>query len=68
MNQPSLDILLNMVDSRYTLVVVAAKRARQITELFQAKEPELPGKPVTTALSELVNGKIKYRRLKAGIK
>ena len=68
MNQPSLDILLDMVDSRYTLVVVAAKRARQLTELFQANENDLPGKPVSTALSELIGGKIKYRRLKIGIK
>ena len=68
MNQPSLDVLLDMVDSRYTLVVVAAKRARQITELFQANESELPGKPVTVSLKELIDGKIKYRRLKTGIK
>ncbi|ACV63130.1 DNA-directed RNA polymerase, omega subunit [Desulfofarcimen acetoxidans DSM 771] len=68
MNQPSLDVLLDMVDSRYTLVVVSAKRARQLTELFQTNESELPGKPVTTALHELLRGKVRYRRLKAGIK
>ena len=30
MNHPRIDQLLNQVDSRYSLVVVAAKRARQI--------------------------------------
>ncbi|HET7558721.1 MAG TPA: DNA-directed RNA polymerase subunit omega, partial [Limnochordia bacterium] len=32
MNQPGLDELRERVDSRYTLVVSAAKRARQILE------------------------------------
>ena len=32
MNQPGLDVLMKSVDSKYTLVVVAAKRARQLTE------------------------------------
>ncbi|WP_066638767.1 DNA-directed RNA polymerase subunit omega [Desulfolucanica intricata] len=68
MNQPSLDVLLKKVDSRYSLVVVAAKRARQLTELYQTNEVEIPGKPVTYALNELIKGKIKYRRLKSGIK
>jgi DNA-directed RNA polymerase subunit omega len=71
MNKPSLDELMERVDSRYTLVV-SAKRARRLTEamLHQDPEekPEMAGKPVSAALHEVVQGKIKYRRTKQGIK
>lgn len=66
---PSLETLLKKVDSKYTLVVLAAKRARQITE---ERERGVIGsgapKPVTVALEEIVDGKVTYRRTKAGIK
>jgi len=66
MKQPSLDELMKRVDSRYTLVVVAAKRARLLTE---AEENEVNGgKPVTKALQEIANGKIKFRHTKQGRK
>lgn len=71
MNKPSLDELLEQVDSRYTLVVVSAKRARQLTEKSQhqeEEETEIISKPVSTALSETVGGNIKYRRTRQGIK
>ncbi|KJS17852.1 MAG: DNA-directed RNA polymerase subunit omega [Peptococcaceae bacterium BRH_c4b] len=72
MNQPSLDNLLQKVDSRYTLVVVAAKRARQLTEKGENKREEnadgVVRKPVTEALQEIVNNRVKYRRTKQGIK
>ncbi|WP_092483205.1 DNA-directed RNA polymerase subunit omega [Desulfoscipio geothermicus] len=72
MNKPSLDELMDRVDSRYTLVVVSAKRARRLTEvaLHQDSEekPGTVGKPVSAALYEVVQGKIKYRRTKQGIK
>ncbi|MBF7082315.1 DNA-directed RNA polymerase subunit omega [Desulfallas sp. Bu1-1] len=72
MHKPSLDELMDKVDSRYTLVVVAAKRARQLTEiaLQQAAEEssENFGKPVSAALQEVVQGKIRYKRTKQGIK
>ena len=72
MNKPSLDELLEQVDSRYTLVVVSAKRARQLTEKSQhqaeEEEAEIISKPVSTALSETVGGNIKYRRTRQGIK
>lgn len=65
----TLDELMEKVDSRYTLVVVAAKRARQLTE---RKEDDNNGatvrKPVTEALREIADGKIAYRRTKQGIK
>ncbi|MFA7468670.1 MAG: DNA-directed RNA polymerase subunit omega [Desulfotomaculaceae bacterium] len=72
MNKPSLDELLVHVEDRYTLVVVSAKRARQITEkaLMQdtGMDPEMVSKPVSAALQETVQGNIKYRRTSQGIK
>ncbi|MCL6635914.1 MAG: DNA-directed RNA polymerase subunit omega [Peptococcaceae bacterium] len=68
MNQPSLDELMEKVDSRYTLVVVAAKRARALTERGGAGADGAAVKPVTAALNEIVRGKIRYRRTRSGIK
>ena len=68
MNQPSLDELLEKVDSRYTLVVVAAKRARMLTEKADPENSEAITKPVTTALKEIVENKISFRRKRQGIK
>ncbi|MZP29043.1 DNA-directed RNA polymerase subunit omega [Heliobacterium undosum] len=69
MNQPSLDKLMEKVDSKYTLVVLAAKRARALVE----KQDPLVGaaksaKPVSVALHEIVDGKVSYRQAKGGIK
>ncbi|MFZ5633394.1 MAG: DNA-directed RNA polymerase subunit omega [Bacillota bacterium] len=65
----NLDELMQKVDSRYTLVVVAAKRARKLTE---KKDNNNNGytvrKPVTEALKEISQGRIRYRRTKQGIK
>ncbi|WP_347491592.1 DNA-directed RNA polymerase subunit omega [Desulfoscipio sp. XC116] len=72
MNKPSLDNLMDKVDSRYTLVVISAKRARQITEIAlqqdQEEGPWITGKPVSAALHEVVRGNVTYRRTKQGIK
>ncbi|NPV52519.1 MAG: DNA-directed RNA polymerase subunit omega [Firmicutes bacterium] len=68
MMHPSLDKLFDKVDSRYTLVVAAAKRARQ---LMEGKKPLVNSgtdKPVTVALEEIYEGKVKYERTKSGIK
>lgn len=65
-NQPSLDELMKKVDSRYTLVVVVAKRARMLTEKGEEDDPVT--KPVTRALHEVVQGQIRYRRTKHGVK
>ena len=65
---PSLDILVTKVDSKYTLVTMASKRAREImsgdTVLVSAKS----NKPVTLALEEIANDKISYERTRSGIK
>ncbi|GAW93952.1 DNA-directed RNA polymerase subunit omega [Calderihabitans maritimus] len=67
MNQPSLDQLMKYVDSKYTLVVVAAKRARMLTAEAKNGEEEVK-KPVTIALHEIGEGKIRWERTKTGIK
>ncbi|HOV78498.1 MAG TPA: DNA-directed RNA polymerase subunit omega [Bacillota bacterium] len=68
MNQPTLDKLMEKVDSRYTLVVVAAKRARSLTERGSARVDGAADKPVTAALKEIAQNKIRYKRTKIGIK
>jgi len=65
--QPSLDELMGHVDSKYTLVVVAAKRARAITDQ-RVSLPDKSTKPVTVALFEISQGKVRFERTKAGIK
>lgn len=64
MNNPPLDNLLDKVDCKYTLVVFAAKRAREIL----TGDSAVIGKPVTMALEEIAQGKIVYQRTKEGIK
>ncbi|AEG60562.1 DNA-directed RNA polymerase subunit omega [Desulforamulus ruminis] len=66
MNKPSLDELMNKVDSRYTLVVAAAKRARLLTEDEMKTNQPLRIKPVTLALEEISDGYVSYRRIKTG--
>ena len=66
--EPSMDQLLRHVDSKYTMVVAAAKRARQ---LLDGKPPLIEPrstKPVSIALEELAAGKLQYRRTRQGIK
>lgn len=65
---PTIKELLGKADSRYTLVVQTAKRARQLID----GEPKLidvdSNKPVTIAIHEINAGKIGYKRTKEGIK
>ena len=68
MIEPPIGSLLEKVDSRYTLVVAAAKRARQLTEGV-AKLTECESeKSVTIAINEIDERKITYIRTKSGIK
>lgn len=68
MNDPSLDKLLEKVDSKYTLVVLAAKRARAITEGARVLVHPKSIKPVSVALQEIVEGKISFEQPHGGIK
>jgi DNA-directed RNA polymerase subunit omega len=68
MIHPSLDTLVDKVDSKYTLVVLAAKRAREIMNGEESLVDSRSNKPVTVALEEVSQGKIVYERTKSGIK
>lgn len=68
MADPSINKLLDVVDSRYTLVVLAAKRARQLLGGEEPKVVAKSSKDVTIALEEISGGDILYRRSKGGIK
>ena len=68
MINPSLDELIKQVDSRYTLVTVAAKRARRLLEEVDQQSDERSVKAVSIALEEIQAGKIKIERIKTGIK
>lgn len=68
MKQPPLELLREKVDSRYTLVVCAAKRARQLLEGASKLTEVESNKPVTIALQELAEEKLNYERTRSGIK
>lgn len=55
---PPIAELLKSVDSRYLLVNVVAKRAREISEEAEANHISLPEKPVTLAIQEVADGKL----------
>ena len=59
MIKPGISELSKKVDSRYTLVTMAAKRARLIGE---NSEGERGLKPVSRAVQEIADGKIQYCR------
>ena len=65
---PSMNEISKKADSRYTLVVLAAKRARQLLDGDPIKVEVKSTKNVTNALEEIAEGKIYYKRTKAGIK
>lgn len=68
MIHPSLDVLVTKVDSKYTLVVLAAKRAREIMSGDAPQADSKSNKPVTLALEEVIQDQISFERTKAGIK
>ncbi len=75
MIEPNIDDLLDKVDSKYTLVILAAKRAREINSYYN-QLGEGPGefmpplvetagyrnKPLSIALEEIVENKVTYER------
>ena len=65
---PPLQKLLKRVDSRYTLVVLAAKRARQLLDGAEVKVEAKTTKNVTKALAEVAGDRITYSRTKASVK
>ncbi len=47
------------ITSRYTIVIAAAKRARQLIDGDEPMVEEKKGKPLSTAVEEIYEGKIK---------
>ena len=82
MIEPKIETLLTDVDSKYTLVILAAKRARQINSYFTqlgegvaeftppqiAISPDQAPKALSIALQEIAEGKVEYERTADGIK
>ena len=76
MAEPNIDMLLEdgSVDSRYTLVILAAKRAREINSYYSQLgegrgefvpplvEGGLGAKPLAIAMQEISEGKVTYER------
>lgn len=71
MRQPSIDVLMSKMDSKYALVVAASKRARLITDgsksLLSASH-DAGNKSVSIALEEIGAGKIIGEAPQGGIK
>ncbi|MEW6724872.1 MAG: DNA-directed RNA polymerase subunit omega [Bacillota bacterium] len=59
---PAMGRLLTKVDSKYTLVVVAARRARALTDGAEPQANVRSSKAVTIALEEIDGGVVGYRR------
>ncbi|MDR7856394.1 DNA-directed RNA polymerase subunit omega [Tissierella sp.] len=62
MLNPSFIELAERGDSRYTLVMLTSKRARQIIEGAVPLVNTSSKKPVSIALEEVIEGKITYTR------
>jgi DNA-directed RNA polymerase subunit omega len=72
--EPRMEGLLDKVDSKFTLVTLAAKRAREINDYYnqlgeglgKIVPPQVTSvsrKPLSIALEEIAADKIEYRRL-----
>lgn len=68
MIKPPLEALLDRVDNKYALVIIAAKRARQLKEGALPLVDVESGNPVTVALEEIAAGKIRFEAPRVGIK
>ena len=75
MIEPKIDTLLERVDSKYTLVILAARRAREInsyySQLGEGRAEFVPplvetgglrNKPLSIAMEEIAEDKVTYER------
>ncbi len=78
MIEPNIDDLLERVDSKYTLVILAAKRAREINSYYSqlgegrgefvpplVETGGLRNKPLSIALEEVAEDKVTFERPEA---
>ena len=79
--KPEIDDLLSKVDSKYTLCIVSARRARQINDMVHGMRDQAllamdhsqiglltSTKPLTLALDEIADGDVSYERVKESFK
>ena len=57
MNKLSVDDMLKGKESRYSLVMAVAKRAREITDEIYKEKEEVTEKPVNLAIKDFKEGK-----------
>lgn len=74
---PKVEDLISKVDSKFTLVIMAARRARQINEymsglrrpgILKYRPPAVENinkKPLTIAMEEIAEGKVSYTRVES---
>lgn len=58
---PDINELEKVAKSRYALVIVTAKRARQLLEASEANKMQLEDKPVKLAIHDIASGKVKCK-------
>ncbi|MDP9068839.1 MAG: DNA-directed RNA polymerase subunit omega [Actinomycetota bacterium] len=82
MIEPKIETLIESADSKYTLVILAAKRSRQINSYFsqlgegvaEYTPPQVPlgadqaPKSLSIALQEIAEGVVSFERTADGIK
>ena len=59
---PSINKIRTKTDSRYTLVILAAKRSRDIIDGIPKLTQEYVSKPVSVAANEIAEDLITYRK------
>ena len=59
---PSINVIKSKADSRYTIVIMAAKRARDIIDGKPSLVDDSIKKPVSIAANEIAMDLISYRR------
>lgn len=59
---PAVTELEKVTGSRYALVILTAKRARQIAEVNEANDVPLTVKPVKQAILDIAAGKVRCKQ------
>lgn len=68
MIDPPIGKLLEKTEDRFTLAILAAKRARQLLEGEPCLAKSGSGKPVTQAVNEIIANRIQFKRTRQRIK
>ncbi|MBR6824039.1 MAG: DNA-directed RNA polymerase subunit omega [Firmicutes bacterium] len=67
LNSPSINELMQQADSKYTLVIVAAKRARAAITANPALAATPGVNPVSEALKEIAAGELSWHKAEAPV-